>query len=105
MVKKRKNSRNHYSEEFRKEAVRQADQPNTTTTDVARKLGIHTGQIYNWRRQFKRLSEKQFNQMDGVDYSKEEPEKIRSLQRENAALKEEIEFLKKAAAYFSNQSK
>jgi len=105
MVKKRKNSRNHYSEEFRKEAVRQANDPNTSTTDVARKLGIHTGQIYNWRRQFNRLSEKQFNSMNGVDYSKEESAEVRSLKQENASLKEEIEFLKKAAAYFSNQNK
>jgi len=105
MTKKHKNSRNHYNEAFRKEAVRLADQPGASATKVAEKLGIHPGQIYNWRRQFTRLTEKQFNSMNGVDYSKEESEKVRKLERENANLKEEITFLKKAAAYFSNQNK
>ncbi|WP_316366117.1 transposase [Candidatus Thiodiazotropha sp. CDECU1] len=61
--------------------------------------------IYNWRRQYKRLSEKQFNNMNGVDYSKQESEEIRKLKREIADLKEERDFLKKAAAYFSNQNR
>lgn len=56
-----------YTEEFRREAVRRADQPGNTAASVARELGIHPGQIYNWRRQFTRLSDKQFNSVDGVD--------------------------------------
>jgi len=68
---------------------------------VARELGIHPGQIYNWRRQYKRLSDKQFNSMQGVDYSRQESEEMRALKREIADLKEENEFLKKATAYFS----
>jgi transposase len=39
--------------------------------------------------------------MNGVDYSKDESEEVRKLRRENADLKEENEFLKKATAYFS----
>ncbi|MEJ1365385.1 MAG: transposase [Candidatus Sedimenticola sp. (ex Thyasira tokunagai)] len=69
---------------------------------VARELGIHPGQIYNWRRQFNRLSEKQFNTLGGVDYSKNESKEIRKLKREKAALEKELEFVKKAAAYFAN---
>lgn len=103
--KKHKNKYNHYTEDFRREAVRRADDPNTSATEVARELGIHPGQIYNWRRQYKRLSEKQFNSMNGVDYSMEESEEIRKLKREVADLKEERDFLKKAAAYFSNQNR
>lgn len=69
--------------------------------DVARELGIHPNQIYNWRNQYKRLSEKQFNTMDGADYSKQKSEEIRKLKRQVADLKEENEFLKKATAYFA----
>ena len=69
--------------------------------EVARELGIHPGQIYNWRRQYNRLSEKQFNTMNGVDYSKEESEELRKLKRKVADLEEENEFLKKATAYFA----
>ncbi|MES9885189.1 MAG: transposase [Candidatus Sedimenticola sp. 6PFRAG1] len=91
-----------YTEEFRREAVKRADKEGNTAASVARELGIHPGQIYNWRRQFKRLSDKQFNTMDGVDYSKKESEEIRKLKREKAALEKELEFVKKAAAYFAN---
>lgn len=54
-------------------------------------------QIYNWSRQFTRLSDKQFNSAEGVDYSKQESEETRKLRRQNKKLKEELEFLKKAA--------
>ena len=101
MTKKRKNKFNHYTEDFRREAVRRSDDPNMSATEVAKELGIHPGQIYNWRRQYKRLSEKQFNSMNGVDYSKQESEEVRKLKRQIADLKEENEFLKKATAYFS----
>lgn len=91
-----------YTEEFRREAVKRADNEGNTAASVARELGIHPGQIYNWRRQFTRLSEKQFNTMNGVDYSKKESEEVRKLKREKAALEKELEFVKKAAAYFAN---
>ena len=101
MAKKRKNKYNHYTEDFRREAVRRSEDSGTSAVEVARELGIHPGQIYNWRRQYKRLSDKQFNSMQGVDYSRQESEEMRALKREIADLKEENEFLKKATAYFS----
>jgi transposase len=103
--KKRKNKYNHYTEDFRREAVRRSEDPNTSAVEVAKELGIHVGQIYNWRAQYKRLSDKQFNSMNGVNYSQQESEEIRKLKREVADLKEERDFLKKAAAYFSNQKR
>ncbi len=92
-----------YSEEFRREAIRRSEQEGNTTASVAKELGISPQQIYNWRRQFTRLSDKQFNTVDGVDYSKKESEALRQLKRKNAELEKEIEFLKKAAAYFASQ--
>lgn len=94
-----------YSEAFRKEAVRLADQPDRTATDVARELGIHPGQIYNWRTQFNKLSKGQFAIADGINYSKAEKEEIRKLKKEIAELKEERDFLKKATAYFAKGDK
>lgn len=101
MTKKTRNKYNHYTEDFRREAVRRADDPNTSAAEVAKELGIHPGQIYNWRRQYKRLSDKQFNSVQGVDYSMNESEEVRKLKRQISDLKEENEFLKKATAYFS----
>lgn len=101
MPKKTRNKYNHYTEDFRREAVRRSEDPNTSAADVARELGIHPGQIYNWRRQYNRLSDKQFNTVNGVDYSRTESEEVRELKRQISDLKEENEFLKKATAYFS----
>ena len=101
MTRKKKNKYNHYSEDFRREAVRRSEDPNTSAVEVAKELGISPGQIYNWRMQFKKLTDKQFNSLNGVDYSKQESEDIRKLKRQLADRKEENEFLKKATAYFS----
>jgi transposase len=94
-----------YTEEFRRQAVSLADQPGKTAREVADSLGIHVNQIYNWRTQFNKLSKKQFQVLNGVDYSKEELAEIKRLKHELAVVKEERDFLKKAAAYFANQKK
>ena len=91
-----------YTEEFRREAVKRAEKEGNTTVSVAKELGVSAQQIYNWRRQFNRLSDKQFNSLNGVDYAKKKSEEIRKLRREKAALEKEVDFLKKAAAYFAN---
>lgn len=98
MVRKRNQA---YTEEFRREAVKRSEQPGVTQAEVAKELGLSSQQIANWKRQFTRLSDKQFNSLDGVDYSKKESEEVRRLKRENKRLQEEMDFLKKAAAYFA----
>lgn len=90
-----------YSESYRREAVRLADMPDRTAADVARELGIHVNQIYNWRTQFNKLSKGQFTVADGTNYSIAEKEEIRKLKKEVVKLKEERDFLKKATAYFA----
>lgn len=94
-----------YPEAFRKEAVKLADLPDRTAADVARELGIHVGQIYNWRVQFNKLSKGQFTVADGTNYSVAEKAEIRQLKKDVAKLKEERDFLKKATAYFAQIDK
>jgi transposase len=94
-----------YPESFRREAVRLADQPDRTATDVARELGIHVGQIYNWRTQFNKLSKGQFTVADGTNYSQQEKAEIRKLKKRVAELEQERDFLKKATAYFAKTDK
>lgn len=94
--------RKKYSDAFRKQAVKLANSPNRTAADVARELGIHPNQIYNWRTQFNKLSKKQFTVTDGTNYSIEEKAEIRKLKKKIAELEEERDFLKKATAYFAN---
>ena len=50
------------------------------------------------------LSQLEYN-IEGVDYSKNESDEVRRLKYENAKLKKEVEFLKKATAYFANLNK
>ena len=94
-----------YPESFRREAVRLADQPDRTAADVARELGIHVGQIYNWRTQFNKLSKGQFTVAGGTNYSVEEKAEIRKLKKRVAELEQERDFLKKATAYFAKADK
>ncbi len=91
----------HYTEEFRKEAIKRSEKPGVTQAQVAKELGISAQQISNWKRQLNRLSNKQFNTVDGVDGSKKESKEVRRLRRENKRLQEEVEFLKKVSAYFA----
>ncbi|WP_139303160.1 hypothetical protein [Neptunomonas phycophila] len=42
---------------------------------------------------------KQFNSLNGVDYSKPDSEEVRQLKRELSEIKKENEFLKKVSAY------
>jgi transposase len=57
-----------YSEEFRREAVKRSEKPGVTQAQVAKDLGISAQQIANWKRQFNRLSEKQFNSVGCLSY-------------------------------------
>ena len=91
-----------YTEEFRREAVKRSEKRGVTQAQDAKELGVSAQQIANWKRQYNRLSDKQFNSVEGVDYSKKESEELRRLRRENKKLQEEMAFLKKAAAYFAN---
>ncbi|WP_214645016.1 transposase [Aliivibrio fischeri] len=100
MGKQRKSA---YTEEFRKEAVRLSQLPDRTATQVAKQLGVSAQQIANWKRQFTRLSDKQFNTLKGIDYSKQETKEMQQLKLENMRLKEELEFLKKVSAYFAKR--
>ncbi|MEP4888873.1 MAG: transposase [Aliiglaciecola sp.] len=97
----RKKKAQPYTEAFRKEAVRRADLPGNSNKSVAAELGISAQQIYNWRRQFSRLTDKQFSRVSGVQFKKDDSEEVKKLKRELADVKEENEFLKKVSAYFA----
>jgi len=92
MTKKKKTQA--YSEEFRKEAVRRADLPGNTNASVGEELGISAQQIYNWRRQFNRLTDKQLSKLGDVQFKKADSDEVKALKRQLADLKEENDFLK-----------
>ena len=101
----KKLQRKSYNEAFRHEAVRLSEQPGRNATEVTRELGIHPGQIYNWRTQFNKLSKRQFTVADGTNYAKAESDEVRRLKKRVAELEQERDFLKKATAYFAKADK
>jgi transposase len=85
-----------YSKEFKIEAVRLAEQSDRPVTQIARELGVRQNQIYKWKKQMEAHKEKAF-----PGKGREADEETARLRRELAVAKEEIEILKKAAAYFA----
>jgi len=79
-----------YTQEFREKAVSLSKAPGNSIASVALMLGIPAWKLRNWVEESKKKLER----------SSEVSELIR-LQNENKELRQELEFLKKAAAYFA----
>jgi transposase-like protein len=89
-------AKKNYSPEFREEAVKMVIDTSQPIAKVARELGIVEGTLGNWVNTYRR------------EHAGEEPPltlneraRLRELERETRELKMEVEFLKKAAAYFA----
>lgn len=89
-----------YSKEFKTEAVRLAAESDKPVTQVARELGIRQNQIYKWRKQ---LEAKGGAAFPGTGHVAAPDNEVAKLRRELATAKEEVEILKKAAAYFARE--
>ena len=96
-------SRRSFSKEFKLEAIRLLREGDKTATEVALELGIRRNQLYKWRDQLEKNGDVSSNKV-GRPKKSEQSEASR-LKEENAKLKEEIEILKKAAAYFAKELK
>jgi transposase len=87
-----------YTKEFKEEAVKLVTEHGYTQTEAALQLGISDKNIHRWVRE--RTHEiKPFKELT------EDQREIRRLQKEVDRLKMEKEILKKAAAFFANESK
>lgn len=86
----RKKNPETYTFEFRQNAIRLSNQPGRSVASVAQELKIPAWKLRNWVQESKAKLER----------SSDVDELLR-LHNENKQLKEEIEILKKAAAYFA----
>jgi len=93
-----------YTKEFKLEAVKLLEQGKQTGGEIAKSLGIRRNQLYKWREELKNKGEDAAFQGPGRPAS-ENGDVVARLKRENAQLKEELEILKKAAAYFAREMK
>lgn len=90
--------RRSFTPEFRHEAVRLALESDRPLSEIARELGIRPDQLRHWKQDATRAA-------GSPAPSGESPEQeLRRLRREVAVLRQERDFLKKAAAFFARGS-
>jgi len=92
--------RKRYSAEFKREALRRADEPGVTDALVAEELGINARQLHRWRAVAKKDGEAAF-----PGQGKARDEEMMRLKRKLAKVEQERDFLREAAAYFARESK
>jgi transposase len=90
-----------YPEEFRREAVQLALSSDESRAAVARRLGVNETTLRNWVAA--QLGEEE-RQADPLAVTPSEFEELRRLRREVAELRTEREILRKAAAYFAQET-
>ncbi len=96
------NSRRKFTQEFKIEAVKLITEGRRRVSEVARDLDISATVLRCWKRELEVDPEQAF---PGKGKLKARDEEIASLKRENARLRMERDFLKKAAALFSKEPK
>ena len=90
---------NTYTKEFKLEAIRLMAESDRPASEIAMQLGLRRNQLYKWKEQMNKKG-------DVASAKKGRPKKAdqsetATLRQENKRLKEDIEILKKAAAYFA----
>jgi len=93
--------RQRFGAEFKRQALKRADEPGVTDALVCEELGISTRQLRRWRDLVREHGEK--DAFPG--HGKSRDEELTRLKRELAKVTEERDFLKEAARYFARESK
>jgi transposase len=93
--------RRKFSDEFKQEAVRLANEGRRPMTEIAKELGIRADLLGKWRADADERAAR--TEADGAPLTKDE--EIRRLKRELELARQERDFLKKATAYFAKESR
>ena len=91
-------SRKHYTDEFKREAVRLATSPGNSVSGVARDLGVNRSLVGLWVRN---AQAGQYEMTPGAPLKTEVQGEVEHLRRELAKVKTERDILKKALGYFA----
>ena len=92
--------RKRYTAEFKREALRRANEEGVTDVLVSEELGINARQLRRWREAAKRDGD---NAFPGQGNARDK--ELMLLKRKLAKVEQERDFLKDAAAYFARESK
>ena len=87
-----------YSKDFKNKACELVVKDNIAVSVVAEKFGINNVMLHRWVSEYREFGEEAFV---GKGHQKPADAELRKLRKENARLKQEVEILKKAAAYFA----
>ncbi|GAA6136456.1 transposase [Arenicella sp. 4NH20-0111] len=93
-----------YPKEFKLEAVRMMETSERPASEIAAELGIRRNLLYKWKEQLELKGESSFKAKPGRPLKSAQSEEA-TLRQENERLREEVEILKKAAAYFARELK
>jgi transposase len=97
MTQKRK----QFSKQFKIDAVKLVTEQGYNVSEAARNLGIHHSSLRRWKKQFETSDNQAFPGKGHISPEKEELDRLR---KEVKKLRMEREILKKAAAFFANES-
>jgi transposase len=95
-----KKPRKSYTREFKVEAVRLTTEGGVSVAQAARDLSVNENTLHNWRRQFREWGA-------GPNAGKaalSQAEEIQRLRKELARVREERDFLKKAAVWLAREA-
>lgn len=96
-----KRQRREFTDEFKNDAVKLVTEQGYSCSEVGRRLGVNHTNISRWVRQHG-------GQLDGASANpgstRELEDEVKRLRKENKRLLMEREILKKAAAFFANES-
>jgi transposase-like protein len=88
--------RRRFTTEFKAEAVKRLLEGGKGLSEVATELGLSPGQLSGWRNEHLAAGS-----AEALAARKAEQAELQRLERENRRLEEEVEILKKAAAFFA----
>ncbi len=86
-----------YPPEFKAEAIRLVRSSGRSIAQIAKELGISDNSLRTW------VKQTQIDQGEREGLTTDEREELRKLRREVKLLKQERDFLKKAAAFFARE--
>jgi transposase len=92
--------RRSFSPEFKVEAVKLVVESGRPLSQVARELGLRPEQLRSWKKQLQAGG-----QIARVQTALSAEEELRRVKRENEVLRQERDFLKKAAAFFARDGR